>query len=190
MEWPSRESSGVEVIGRAQRAASLITAVGALLVSLPQVAHAGPASTFDATVSAIEALPYQPAYVPAGADAAFPSNPAPVPNTAPAEDYTSGSIPGDPDAPAWPPWFTPHTITEADGTQIQGMVDIQPGHHPAVLVVHGFNTHGYYSVIRWAAMLAANGYDVAVFDQRDYYFEHQAGEDANRMQTFGWKESA
>lgn len=70
------------------------------------------------------------------------------------------------------------------------MEDIAPGNRPGVLVVHGFNTHGYDSVIRWAAMLAANGYDVAAFDQRDYYFEDQAHEgEPNQQQTFGWKEA-
>ena len=34
-----------------------------------------------------------------GLDSAFDTL---VPNTAPAEDYTTGSIPGSPDAPAWP----------------------------------------------------------------------------------------
>jgi pimeloyl-ACP methyl ester carboxylesterase len=59
-----------------------------------------------------------------------------------------------------------------------------------VIVVHGFNTHGYASVIRWAAMLYANGYDVLAADQRDFSFEHDAGFGYPAwQQTFGWKES-
>ena len=56
--------------------------------------------------------------------------------------------------------------------------------------MHGFNTHGYASVIRWAAMLYANGYNVLAADQRDFSFEHDAelGYPA-WQQTFGWKES-
>ncbi|HET8556105.1 MAG TPA: hypothetical protein VFL58_02210, partial [Gaiellaceae bacterium] len=58
------------------------------------------------------------------------------------------------------------------------------------LVVHGFNTHGYASVVRWAAMAYANGYDVLAADQRDFAFESQAGYGyPNWLQTFGWKES-
>jgi len=56
--------------------------------------------------------------------------------------------------------------------------------------VHGFNTHGYASVIRWAALLYARGYNVLAADQRDFYFESQAGfGNPNWLQTFGWKES-
>jgi dienelactone hydrolase len=59
-----------------------------------------------------------------------------------------------------------------------------------VIVVHGFNTHGYDSVIRWAAMLYANGYDVLAADQRDFFFENQDGFGyPSWQQTFGWKES-
>src|SRR4029450_13562427 len=58
------------------------------------------------------------------------------------------------------------------------------------VVVHGFNTHGYASVIRWAAMLYANGYDVLAADQRDFSFEHYPGFGYPAwQQTFGWKES-
>jgi dienelactone hydrolase len=59
-----------------------------------------------------------------------------------------------------------------------------------VVVVHGFNTHGYASVIRWAAMLYANGYNVLGADQRDFSFENDAGFGYPAwQQTFGWKES-
>jgi dienelactone hydrolase len=70
------------------------------------------------------------------------------------------------------------------------MLALHPGPHPAVVVAHGFNTHGYASVIRWAAMLYANGYDVLAADQRDFAFESAAGYGyPNWLQTFGWKES-
>jgi dienelactone hydrolase len=70
------------------------------------------------------------------------------------------------------------------------MLALHPGHHPGIVVVHGFNTHGYASVIRWAALLYARGYDVLAADQRDFYFESQANYGyPNWLQTFGWKES-
>ncbi len=142
---------------------------------------------FDSAVAAIESLPYQPDYVPAGYDSAFPAGT--VLNTAPAQDYTTGSIPGSPDSPNWPPAFQPVRFRSADGATLLGQMALQPGNRPAVVVVHGFNTHGMTSVIRWAAMLAANGYNVLAADQRDFYWEQQAGVDANYPQTFGWKES-
>jgi dienelactone hydrolase len=113
-----------------------------------------------------------------------------VPNTLPAEDYTSGSIPGSPDYPAWPSRFSQVLFHSGDGAPLFGMLALHPGRHPGVVVVHGFNTHGYASVIRWAALLYARGYNVLAADQRDFYFESQAGYgNPNWLQTFGWKES-
>jgi len=144
--------------------------------------------TFASVIQSIEALPYQPAYVPAGFDNAFPANT--VPNTAPAEDYTSGSIPGSADDPPWPPNFKQVTLYSADGAPLFGELALQPGSHPAILVVHGFNTHGMESVKRWAAMLAANGYNVLAADQRDFSAEYSAGYGYPKYrQTFGWKET-
>ena len=61
---------------------------------------------------------------------------------------------------------------------------------PGVVVVHGFNTNGKESVIRWAAMLYANGYNVIAADQRSFAAEHDAGYGPpSWVQTFGWKES-
>ena len=142
---------------------------------------------FNATVAAIEALPYQPDYVPTGYDTAFPAGT--VLNDAPAQDYTTGSIPGDPDAPNWPASFRQVRFQSADGATLLGEMALQPGTRPGIVVVHGFNTHGIASVIRWAAMLAANGYNVIAADQRDFWYEQQAGVDAGYPQTFGWKES-
>mgnify|MGYP003693853397 CR=1 FL=1 len=111
-------------------------------------------------------------------------------NTAPAQDYTTGSIPGSPDAPAWPPIFAgPHPLAST-GRSLLGQLALQPGKHPGIVVVHGFNTHGIASVIRWAAMLAANGYNVLAADQRNFSFEYSAGDGyPDWLQTFGWKEA-
>jgi len=164
-----------------------LVVVAAALALAPGAAADGLAARFDTTVSAILAEPYQPDYAPLGLDSAFDTT---VPNTAPAEDYTSGSIPGSPDYPAWPAAFSQVLFTSGDGAPLLGMLALHPGPHPGVVVVHGFNTHGYASVIRWAAMLYANGYDVLAADQRDFAFESQAGYGyPNWLQTFGWKES-
>jgi len=159
----------------------------AALALAPAAAADGPADRFDAAVAAVLAEPYQPDYVPVGMDAAFDT---PVPDTAPAEDYTSGSIPGSPDYPAWPAAFRQVLVHSGDGAPLLGMLALHPGSHPGVVVVHGFNTHGYASVIRWAALLYSRGYDVLAADQRDFAFESQAGYGyPDWLQTFGWKES-
>ncbi|HEY6963264.1 MAG TPA: hypothetical protein VI408_15370 [Gaiellaceae bacterium] len=170
-----------------RRLAGLALAVAALAAA-PAALADGPAARFDAAVSSILAEPYQPDYVPLGLDAAFDTA---TPNTAPAEDYTSGSIPGDPDTPQWPAAFHQVLYSSGDGAPLLAMLALHPGIHPGVVVVHGFNTHGYLSVIRWAAMLYANGYDVIASDQRDFYYENQAGYESPTSfpQTFGWKES-
>ena len=162
----------------------------ALILGLaaPAAATADSAARFHATVDGILAQPYQPDSVPTGTDSAFVA--AGVVDTAPAEDYTTGSIPGSPDAPAWPPWFTPVSFTSGDGAPLFGELAVHAGTAPGVVVVHGFNTHGYASVIRWAAMMYANGYDVLAADQRDYSFEYYAGVGyPSWQQTFGWKEA-
>lgn len=163
----------------------LLAAVAALALLLVPAASA---DRFSETVSQILAQPYQPDYVPAGLDTAFDTA---VLNTAPAEDYTSGSIPGSPDYPAWPAAFQQVLFASGDGAPLFGMLALHPGSHSGVVVVHGFNTHGYASVIRWAALLYARGYDVLAADQRDFSFENAAGYGgpANFPQTFGWKES-
>lgn len=168
------------------RIAVVLAAVAVL--ALPATSHADSrADRFGATVSSILALPYQPDYVPLGDDSAFAD---PVANTAPAEDYTTGSIPGSPDAPSWPSWFRPVLFSSLDGAPLLGELAMHDRPSPGVVVVHGFNTHGYASVIRWAAMLYANGYDVLAADQRDYSFEFAAGYGYPAwQQTFGWKEA-
>jgi dienelactone hydrolase len=169
-----------------RRLVLLSTALVALAAA-PAASADGTSAHFDAAVASILAQPYQPDYVPLGLDSAFDT---PVANDAPAEDYTSGSIPGSPDYPAWPAAFSQVLFASADGAPLFGMLALHPGTNPGVLVVHGFNTHGYASVVRWAAMLYANGYDVLAADQRDFAFESQAGYGyPNWLQTFGWKES-
>jgi dienelactone hydrolase len=145
------------------------------------------ADRFSATVDQILAQPYQADYVPIGVDSAFDTT---VPNTLPAEDYTTGSIPDSPDYPAWPAAFSQVLFHSGDGAPLFGMLALHAGHHPGLVVVHGFNTHGYASVIRWAALLYARGYNVLAADQRDFFFESQAGYGyPDWLQTFGWKES-
>jgi len=147
-----------------------IAVVAGILAALaaPVAAHAdGRADRFAATVTSILAEPYQPDYVPLGTDSAFADS---VANTAPVEDYTSGSIPGSPDAPAWPPWFQTVLFHSLDGAPLFGQLALHDRPAPGIVVAHGFNTHGYASVIRWAAMLYADGYDVLAADQRDFSF--------------------
>jgi predicted alpha/beta-fold hydrolase len=145
------------------------------------------AKSFNAVVGSILAQPYQPDYVPQGNDSAFPGT---VANTFPVEDYTTGSIPDSPDLPQWPPWFHQVLLHSGDGAPLLGQLALHGGKHPGIVVVHGFNTHGYEMVIRWAAMLYANGYDVLAADQRDFSYEWSAGYgDPTWQQTFGWKES-
>jgi hypothetical protein len=166
---------------------ALLAALAAALAPVPAALADSPADRLAQAVAQITAQPYQPDYVPVGTDSAFDTL---VPNTAPAEDYTTGSIPGDPDYPAWPAAFTQVLFHSADGAPLIGMLALHPGPHPAIVVVHGFNTHGYASVIRWAALLYARGYDVLAADQRDFFFESQAGYGyPDWLQTFGWKES-
>ncbi|MDX6450240.1 MAG: hypothetical protein QOH16_289 [Gaiellaceae bacterium] len=161
--------------------------VAATLVAALCLVPSAFADRFSATVDEILAQPYQADYVPLAADSAFDTT---VPNTLPAEDYTTGSIPGSPDYPAWPGAFSQVLFHSGDGAPLLGMLALHPGHHPGIVVVHGFNTHGYASVIRWAALLYARGYNVLAADQRDYNFESQAGYGyPNWLQTFGWKES-
>jgi hypothetical protein len=166
----------------------VLAVIAATAVIVASSASAGTSARFDAAVQHILAEPYQPGYVPTGFDSAFGDGN--VLDTAPAQDYTSGSIPGSPDAPSWPPWFRPVQFASGDGAPLLGELALHAGDGPAVVVVHGFNTHGYASVIRWAAMLYANGYDVLAADQRDFSFENDAGFGYPAwQQTFGWKES-
>jgi predicted alpha/beta-fold hydrolase len=167
----------------------LLLGIAVLALAASPAAHSTTRSQFATTVTDVLAQPYQPAYAPAGFDSAFGN--ANVPNTAPAEDYTSGSIPGSPDHPNWPAWFKPVQFTSTDGAPLTGYLAVHKGSHPGIVVVHGFNTNGKESIIRWAATLYANGYDVLAADQRDFKAEYDANHDYPNHwpQTFGWKES-
>jgi dienelactone hydrolase len=161
---------------------------GAAASSGDASATSSTATTFNAVVHSILDLPYTAAYVPVGPDSAFPTGS--VENDAPAQDYTSGSIPGSPDSPAFPPPFRQVVLTSPDGAKFFAWVAMHPGARPGIEVVPGFNTHSSRSVVRWAAMLSANGYDVIAADQRDFSFEYTAGYGyPSYPQTFGWKES-
>jgi len=190
---PAREQSNLNDLsgsnpGGFMRLPLAIALALALTSALASAAAADTASNFRSAVDQIVAQPYQPDYVPQGYDSAFGG--ANVLNTAAAQDYTTGSIPGSPDAPEWPAWFHQVQFTSADGAPLLGQLATHPGSAPGVVVVHGFNTHGYASVIRWAAMLYANGYNVLAADQRDFSFENDAGLGyPSWQQTFGWKES-
>jgi dienelactone hydrolase len=169
-----------------RRRALTFTALCAAALALAGVA-AGGTTRFDTAVQQLLAEPYQADYVPVGLDAAFPGT---VPNTAPAQDYTSGSIPGSPDHPDWPPAFQNVLLHSADGAPLTARLALHPGSHPGIVVVHGFNTNGKESVLRWAAMLYANGYNVLAADQRDFKAENDAGYGyPDWVQTFGWKEA-
>ena len=175
--------------------AAALAAVAVL--TAPAVVSADAQTDFDDVVGTILALPYQPAYVPAGFDTAFPmdaANPNGVLNTAPAQDYTTGSVPGNTDHPNWPTAFQYVRFLSGDGAPLRARVAIHPeslvSPRPGVVVVHGFNTNGKESVIRWAAMLYANGFNVIASDQRDFKDEHTNGDGyPNWLQTFGWKEA-
>jgi predicted alpha/beta-fold hydrolase len=176
-----------------RRPRRLLLCALATALAVPAAASATQASRqverFDRAVDLILAEPYQPAYVPLGHDTAFA--PALVPNTAPAQDYTSGSIPESPDHPGWPAAFRLVLIASGDGAPLFARVALHPGaKRPGVVVVHGFNTNGKESVIRWAALLHASGYNVIAADQRSFAAEHDAGYGPpSWVQTFGWKES-
>src|SRR5712691_8167272 len=67
----------------------IVTALVAMAASAAAQAD-GSKDRFAATVASLLAQPYQPAYAPLGLDSAFA--PDTVPNTFPAQDYTSGSV--------------------------------------------------------------------------------------------------
>ena len=167
-------------------AAAVCATLAALAAAVP--AYANQAERFKTTVDDILGQPYQPQYVPVGYDMAFPEKT--VLNTFPAQDYTSGSKAGNPDAPPWPPAFQVVSFMSLDGAPLKGHLARQPGKRPGILVVHGFNSNGRDSVIRWAAMLAKNGYNVLAFDMRGFPPEYRAnGNKAPNPQTLGWKEA-
>ena len=192
-----------------KRRGSLVALVAtAVLLAVPSAGSADTQADFNQAITDILFQPYQPGYLPAGFDNAFPmdaANPNGVLNTAPVQDYTSGSVPGNPDHPNWPSSFQYVRYLSGnpgdpvfDRAPLRAYFALHPGSHPGVVVVHGFNTNGKESVIRWAAMLYANGYNVIASDQRDFKDEFRNPDNTNRvptdgypdwLQTFGWKEA-
>ena len=170
---------------------TLSLALGAAFVALVAAvpAQADLTAKFQGAVSQILAQPYQAQYVPLGYDSAFPYGG--VLNTFPVQDYTSGSKAGNPDAPPWPIGFELVSFTSLDGAALKGHIARQPGNHPGIVVVHGFNSNGRDSAVRWAAMLARNGYNVLAFDLRGFPPEYRAGgnQPVPNPQTLGWKEA-
>ena len=161
------------------------------------------AADVDAAVQAILELPYNPAHVPQGTDAAFGDDdwPAafPVTDTAGGACCT-GPVPDQPAlADLAPPFadfpdaFERIQLTSPDGTPLHAYIAVNPG-APGVVVNQGFNTNGKHSIVRYAAFLAANGFTVIAPDHRDMGREwarggsyHPSG--TRRGQTLGWKEA-
>lgn len=149
-------------------------------------------------------LPYQPDYVPLGTDAAFGSDDYPA--SFPLTDTTTGTccagpVPDQPPladlAPPfadWPDGFELIELRSYDGTPLHAFVSIADPAAPGIVVMHGFNTNGKYSIVRYAAFLRANGFNVIAPDHRDMGREWERGgswwpEGPRHGQTLGWKES-
>lgn len=190
---------------RARRIMPVATAV------LVAVGAAGPATgapsgiepRLDAVVERILDLPYQPAFVPTGTDTAFGDTAWPA--AFPVTDTTSGTCCAGPapDQPpladlappfaAFPDSFESVELTSYDGTPLHARVSIVPG-APGVVVMHGFNTNGKHSIVRYAAALRANGFSVIAPDHRDMGREWERGgswhpDGTRHGQSLGWKES-
>ena len=186
-------------------------AVGAMAVSAVVLAVGGasvPAGAaesdraFDEAVDAVLDLPYDPGYLPTGTDAAFGDDdfPAAFPGT----DTSTGSccvgpVPDQPPLadlappfPQFPDGFELVELASYDGTPLHAFVGIHDG-APGVVVMHGFNSNGKWSVVRYAAALYANGFSVIAPDHRDVGREWERGgswhPDGRRGQGLGWKES-
>ncbi|MDX1622162.1 MAG: hypothetical protein R3320_14290, partial [Nitriliruptorales bacterium] len=187
------------------RRTALLLVGGLLLIGSMPGAASGTTTEAEvqAVVERILDLPYDPGYSPTGLDAAFDGNDYPA--AFPLTDTTTGSccsgpVPDQqPLADLAPPFaefpeeFELIEMTSYDGTPLHAFVSIVPG-APGVVVMHGFNTNGKYSIVRYAAFLRANGFSVIAPDHRDMGREwerggswHPSGE--RRGQTIGWKES-
>ena len=159
----------------------------AVASALTSAASADTASKVRSAVDQILAQPYQPDYAPQGYDTAFGN--ANVLNTAPAQDYTSGSIPGTPTRP--PGRVVPSCPVHVCGRRAAARPARDPRRQRAGRGRGARLQHARLRVgVRWAAMLYANGTTFLAADQRDFSFENDAklGYPA-WQQTFGWKES-
>lgn len=172
-------------------------------VAGPATGAPGPEQELDAVVERILDLPYQPAFVPVGQDAAFGDMAWPA--AFPLTDTTSGTCCAGPvlDQPpladlappfaAFPDSFELVELTSHDGTPLHAQVSIVPA-APGVVVMHGFNTNGKHSIVRYAAALRANGFSVIAPDHRDMGREWDRGgswhpDGTRHGQSLGWKES-
>ncbi|MGB5738897.1 MAG: PKD domain-containing protein, partial [Woeseia sp.] len=93
----------------------------------------------------------------------------------------------------FPDGFELIEMESIDGTPLHAFAALRPG-APGIVVMHGFNTNGKYSIVRYAAFLYANGYSVIAPDHRDMGREwarngsyHPDG--TRHGQTLGWKEA-
>ena len=181
---------------------SLVTAAMAAVVL---AAASGPAagSDFDDAVADVLALPYNPAAQPTGLDSAFGADDYPA--AFPLTDLAGGTcctgpVPDQPPladlAPPFaefPDGFELIELESYDGTPLHAFAALRPG-APGIVVMHGFNTNGKYSIVRYAAFLYANGYSVIAPDHRDMGREWVRGgswhpDGTRHGQTLGWKEA-
>ena len=184
-------------------AAALVAVVMAATTAPPAAAAPTGADGFDAAVGRVLDLPYDPGYAPTGTDAAFAEDdyPAAFPVTDTSTGTCcSGPVPDQPPlADLAPPFadfpdaFELVELESFDGTPLHAYAAIEPG-APGVVVMHGFNTNGKWSVVRYAAFLHANGYSVIAPDHRDMGREWERGgswwpEGDRHGQSLGWKEA-
>lgn len=161
------------------------------------------ATDFDTAVDEVLALPYNPAAVPAGTDSAFGNDDYPA--AFPLTDLAGGAcctgpVPDQPPladlAPPFadfPEGFELIELASYDGTPLHAFAALRPG-APGIVVMHGFNTNGKHSIVRYAAFLYANGYSVIAPDHRDMGREWARGgsyhpDGSRHGQTLGWKEA-
>jgi predicted esterase len=179
----------------------IVIAIALLAVAAPTTADD---DRFGEIVERLLALPYDSAYQPVGTDDAF--GPSDYPAAFPTTDTTTGDccvgpVPDQPPladlAPPFaefPEGFELIELASYDGTPLHAFyADGEPG-APGIVVAHGFNTNGKWSIVRYAAFLHANGFTVIAPDHRDMGREwerggswHPSGE--RRGQSIGWKES-
>lgn len=183
--------------------ACLVVAAVVVMPARPAAATGTDAAAVDAAVERLLELPYDPGYVPAGTDAAFADDDYPA--AFPLTDTSTGTcctgpVPDQPPlADLAPPFaefpdaFELIELASYDGTPLHAYAAIEPG-APGVVVMHGFNTNGKWSVVRYAAFLHANGFSVIAPDHRDMGREWERGgswwpDDDRHGQSIGWKEA-
>ncbi len=192
-----RTSAGRAVIWAA------VALVAALAAPASTAARAAVPPDFDTAVAAVLALPYNPGAAPVGLDGAFGADdyPAAFPLTDLAGGACcSGPVPDQPPladlAPPFadfPDGFDLVELASYDGTPLHAFAALRPG-APGIVVMHGFNTNGKHSIVRYAAFLYANGYSVIAPDHRDMGREWARGgswhpDGTRHGQSFGWKEA-